>query len=65
VTIENGFTLRLACRGWLIRGEAFTVQVSGGDLAAERWRGVMTSYFSVRDNRIVSLAVIRNQPAPY
>jgi hypothetical protein len=26
---------------------------------------VMTSYFGVRDNRIVSLAVIRNQPSPY
>jgi hypothetical protein len=26
---------------------------------------VMTSYFSVRDNKIVSLAVIFNQPSPY
>ena len=26
---------------------------------------VMTNYFSVRDNKIVSLAVIRNQPSPY
>jgi hypothetical protein len=26
---------------------------------------IMTSYFSVRDGKIVSLAVIRNQPSPY
>jgi hypothetical protein len=26
---------------------------------------VMTSYFSVRDNKIVSLTVIFNQPSPY
>ena len=26
---------------------------------------VMTSYFGVRDNKIVSLAVIYNQPSPY
>ena len=26
---------------------------------------VLTSYFSVRDNRIVSLTVIFNQPSPY
>jgi ketosteroid isomerase-like protein len=26
---------------------------------------VMSDYFSVRDGRIVSLAVIRNQPSPY
>jgi hypothetical protein len=26
---------------------------------------IMSDYFSVRDNRIVSLAVIRNQPSPY
>jgi hypothetical protein len=26
---------------------------------------VMTSYFSVRDGKIVSLAVIFNQPSPY
>ncbi|HEY7261684.1 MAG TPA: nuclear transport factor 2 family protein [Trebonia sp.] len=26
---------------------------------------VMTSYFSIRDGKIVSLAVIRNQPSPY
>jgi hypothetical protein len=26
---------------------------------------VMTSYFSVRDDKIVSLAVIFNQPSPY
>jgi hypothetical protein len=26
---------------------------------------VMTSYFGVRDNKIVSLAVIFNQPSPY
>jgi hypothetical protein len=25
----------------------------------------MTSYFSVRDNKIVSLTVIFNQPSPY
>jgi hypothetical protein len=26
---------------------------------------VLTSYFSLRDNKIVSLAVIFNQPSPY
>jgi hypothetical protein len=26
---------------------------------------IMTSYFGIRDNRIVSLAVIFNQPSPY
>jgi hypothetical protein len=26
---------------------------------------IMTSYFGVRDGKIVSLAVIRNQPSPY
>ena len=26
---------------------------------------IMTSYFSIRDDRIVSLAVINNQPSPY
>jgi hypothetical protein len=26
---------------------------------------VMSDYFSVRDGKIVSLAVIRNQPSPY
>ena len=26
---------------------------------------VLTSYFSVRDGKIVSLAIIRNQPSPY
>jgi hypothetical protein len=26
---------------------------------------VMTSYFSIRDGKIVSLAIIRNQPSPY
>ena len=26
---------------------------------------VMTSYFGIRDGKIVSLAVIRNQPSPY
>jgi hypothetical protein len=26
---------------------------------------IMTSYFSLRDGKIVSLAVIRNQPSPY
>ncbi|MGH3200087.1 MAG: nuclear transport factor 2 family protein [Streptosporangiaceae bacterium] len=26
---------------------------------------IMTSYFSIRDDRIVSLAVIFNQPSPY
>ena len=26
---------------------------------------VMTSYFSVRDDKIASLAVIFNQPSPY
>jgi limonene-1,2-epoxide hydrolase len=26
---------------------------------------IMSDYFSVRDGRIVSLAVIRNQPSPY
>ena len=26
---------------------------------------IMTNYFSVRDGKIVSLAVIRNQPSPY
>jgi hypothetical protein len=26
---------------------------------------ILTSYFSVRDNKIVSLAVIFNQPPPY
>ena len=26
---------------------------------------IMSSYFSVRDNKIVSLIVIRNQPSPY
>ena len=26
---------------------------------------VMTNYFSVRDGKIVSLAVVRNQPSPY
>jgi hypothetical protein len=26
---------------------------------------VMSSYFSIRDGKIVSLAVIRNQPSPY
>jgi hypothetical protein len=26
---------------------------------------VMTSYFSVRDDKIVSLIIIRNQPSPY
>jgi len=26
---------------------------------------IMSSYFSVRDGKIVSLAVIRNQPSPY
>lgn len=26
---------------------------------------IMSNYFSVRDGRIVSLAVIRNQPSPY
>jgi hypothetical protein len=26
---------------------------------------VMTSYFSIRNGKIVSLAVIRNQPSPY
>lgn len=32
------------------------------DLPAEL---VMSDYFSVRDGKIVSLAVIRNQPSPY
>jgi hypothetical protein len=26
---------------------------------------IMTSYFGIRDGKIVSLAVIRNQPSPY
>jgi len=26
---------------------------------------ILTSYFSVRDNKIVSLTVIFNQPSPY
>ena len=26
---------------------------------------VMSDYFSVRDGKIVSLAMIRNQPSPY
>jgi hypothetical protein len=26
---------------------------------------IMSNYFSVRDNKIVSLAIIRNQPSPY
>ena len=26
---------------------------------------IMSSYFSIRDNKIVSLIVIRNQPSPY
>jgi hypothetical protein len=26
---------------------------------------IMTSYFSIRDDRIVSLALINNQPSPY
>jgi hypothetical protein len=26
---------------------------------------IMSSYFAIRDGRIVSLTVIRNQPSPY